>query len=51
MTKANMVEAILNDMIAKKSPYDNEDISKRWRGWLSKQSKATLTEIMINRGI
>ena len=51
MTKAEMVQKILDDMKAKKSPYSKEDIDKEWKGWLSRQPKAVVEEIMNNRRI
>lgn len=51
LTKAEMVKAIIDDMKAKQSPYDNEDREKTWKPWLNRQTKQELEKIMTNRGI
>lgn len=48
MTKAELIKAILDDMDAKQD-YTRAEIERRWAGWLQKQKKNDLVEILQNR--
>ena len=49
MTRKAMIEAILDDMKARQSTYDKEDLDRKWRPWLNRQSKSELEFILNNR--
>ena len=53
MTKRELVSAILEDMHLKAgSEYtelDHQNIDLTWRGWLSRQTVTTLTEVLYAR--
>lgn len=48
MTKKELIKAILDDM-DRRNDDSRETIERRWRGWLNRQTKDTLEEILRNR--
>lgn len=50
MTRADMIKAILDDMVGE-SEKARHMIERRWKGWLNRQPKAELEQIMKNRNI
>ena len=52
MTKQELTTAILKDMYTKKGDSETkETVDKRWKAWLSRQSKNELAQIYTNRRI
>lgn len=49
MTRTQLIEAILADMRAKQSPYSQEDVEKKFGGFLRRQTKPELEKILATR--
>ena len=50
LTRVEMVRKILDDMVGTDEKARHA-IERRWKGWLSRQTKEELQKIMTNRGI